>query len=117
MGQNNRKDIIYLHIAVMMFGVAGVIGQFVEVPSVMVALGRVICSSILLLITLSITDFGNNFVANHWWSAVVIAVSIQILRISLKIGTFVKATIKYITTIKIIVPKNIVKPNFFLPFI
>ena len=50
MGQNNRKDIIYLHIAVMMFGVAGVIGQFVEVPSVMVALGRVICSSILLLI-------------------------------------------------------------------
>ena len=50
MGQNNRKVIIYLHIAVMMFGVAGVIGQFVEVPSVMVALGRVICSSILLLI-------------------------------------------------------------------
>lgn len=50
MEQNSRKDIIYLHIAVMMFGVAGVIGQFVEVPSVMVAMGRVICSSILLFV-------------------------------------------------------------------
>lgn len=50
MEQNSRKDIVYLHIAVMMFGVAGVIGQFVEVPSVMVAMGRVICSSILLFV-------------------------------------------------------------------
>lgn len=49
MEKNNRKDILHLHIAVMMFSVAGVIGQFVEVPSVMVAMGRVICSSILLL--------------------------------------------------------------------
>lgn len=50
MEQNNRKDIFYLHIAVMMFSIAGVIGQFVEVPSVMVAMGRVICSSILLFV-------------------------------------------------------------------
>lgn len=47
---NNKKDILYLHIAVMMFGLSGVIGQFVEVPSVMVAMGRVICSSILLFV-------------------------------------------------------------------
>ena len=47
--ENNRKNILYLHVAVMMFSISGVIGQFVEVPSVMVALGRVICSSILLL--------------------------------------------------------------------
>ncbi len=50
MEQNNRKDILYLHIAVMMFSISGVIGQFVEVPSVMVAMGRVVCSSILLFI-------------------------------------------------------------------
>jgi len=50
MEQNNRKDIFYLHIAVMMFSIAGVIGQFVEVPSVMVAMGRVICSSVLLFV-------------------------------------------------------------------
>ena len=50
MGKSNRKDILYLNLAVMMFGIAGVIGQYVEVPSVMVALGRVICSSIILLV-------------------------------------------------------------------
>lgn len=49
MEKSNRKDILYLNFAVMMFGIAGVIGQYVEVPSVMVALGRVICSSIILL--------------------------------------------------------------------
>ncbi len=46
---NNRKDVLYLHIAVMLFGLAGVVAQFVELPSVIVALGRVICSSSLLL--------------------------------------------------------------------
>lgn len=50
MKKNNRKDILYLNLAVMMFGIAGVIGQYVEVPSVMVALGRVICSSVILLV-------------------------------------------------------------------
>lgn len=50
MEQGNRKDILYLNFAVMMFGIAGVIGQYVEVPAVMIALGRVICSSIILFI-------------------------------------------------------------------
>ena len=50
MEKSNKRDILYLNIAVMMFGVAGVIGQYVEVPSVMVALGRVICSSLILLV-------------------------------------------------------------------
>ena len=43
-------DKLYLNLAVMMFGIAGVIGQYVEVPSVMVALGRVICSSVILFL-------------------------------------------------------------------
>ena len=34
----------------MLFGLSGVIAQFVEVSAVMVALGRVICSSVLLFI-------------------------------------------------------------------
>ena len=50
MEKSNNKDILYLNFAVMMFSIAGVIGQFVEVPSVMVALGRVICSSVILFI-------------------------------------------------------------------
>lgn len=45
-----NRNIIYLHIAVMLFGLAGVAAQFVEVPAVLVALGRVICSSILLFV-------------------------------------------------------------------
>ena len=50
MKKSNKRDILYLNLAVMMFGIAGVIGQYVEVASVMVALGRVICSSIILLV-------------------------------------------------------------------
>jgi len=48
MEQNNRRNILYLHIAVMLFSISGVVGQFVEIPSVLVAMGRVICSSIIL---------------------------------------------------------------------
>ena len=48
MEQNNKKNILYLHIAVMLFSISGVVGQFVEIPSVLVAMGRVICSSIIL---------------------------------------------------------------------
>ncbi len=44
-----NKNILYLHIAVMLFGLAGVAAQFVEISAVMVALGRVVCSSLLLL--------------------------------------------------------------------
>ena len=47
--KQDKKSIIYLHVAVMLFGLSGVIGQFVEVSSVFVALGRVVCSSLLLL--------------------------------------------------------------------
>lgn len=45
-----NKNILYLHIAVMLFGLSGVTAQFVEISAVMVALGRVICSSILLFL-------------------------------------------------------------------
>lgn len=45
-----NKNILYLHIAVMLFGLAGVVAQFVEISAVMVALGRVVCSSALLLV-------------------------------------------------------------------
>lgn len=46
-----NKNILYLHIAVMLFGLAGVAAQFVEIPAVLVAFGRVVCSSILLFLT------------------------------------------------------------------
>lgn len=46
-----RKSIMSLHIAVMLFGFSAVLGQFVDAPAVIVAGGRVVCSSILLLVS------------------------------------------------------------------
>lgn len=43
-----RKSLASLHLAVMLFGMAGVLGQFVTVPAVLVAGGRVVCSVVLL---------------------------------------------------------------------
>lgn len=48
MEQNNRKDILYLHIGVMLFSFSGIIAQYVQVPSILAAMGRVLCSSLLL---------------------------------------------------------------------
>lgn len=47
LSKNTRKNVILLHIAVMCFSFSGVIGQYVQVPAVQVAMGRVICSSLL----------------------------------------------------------------------
>lgn len=52
--KTNRKEILYLHLAVMLFSLSGVVAQFVEVPSVLVAFGRVTCSSLLLFLILLI---------------------------------------------------------------
>lgn len=49
-----KREIIYLHIAVMLFGLAGVIGKFVSVPAILVTFGRVFFSSIFLLIIILI---------------------------------------------------------------
>ena len=49
MRENNKKRILFLHVAVMLFGFSGVLAQYVQVPAVLVAMGRVICSSLLLL--------------------------------------------------------------------
>lgn len=38
----------------MLFGLSGVAAQFVQVPAVMAVLGRVICSSLLLLVTAAV---------------------------------------------------------------
>ena len=49
-----KREIISLHIAVMLFGLAGVIGKFVSVPAILVTFGRVFFSSIFLLIIILI---------------------------------------------------------------
>lgn len=49
MEQNHKKDILYLHLGVMLFSFSGIIAQYVEIPSILAAMGRVLCSSTLLL--------------------------------------------------------------------
>ena len=44
------KSVAALNLAVMLFGFAAVIGRFVQVPSAVIAGGRVICSSAVLLV-------------------------------------------------------------------
>lgn len=45
MRENNKKSILFLHVAVMLFGFSGVLAQYVQVPAVLVAMGRVIVTS------------------------------------------------------------------------
>ena len=45
-----RKSLLSLHISVLLFGLAAVLGQFVDAPAVIVAGGRVLCSSLLLAV-------------------------------------------------------------------
>lgn len=47
---SNRRNILYLHVAVMLFALSGVVAQFVQIPAVLVALGRVVSSSLTLLL-------------------------------------------------------------------
>lgn len=46
---DGRKNVAFLHIAVMLFSVSGVVAQYVEVPAILVTLGRVVSSSLVLL--------------------------------------------------------------------
>jgi len=43
------RSVAALNLAVMLFGLAAVIGRFVQAPSVVIAGGRVICSAAVLL--------------------------------------------------------------------
>ncbi len=48
--QTDRRSLGALHLAVMLFGLSAVVGRWVNVPAVLVAAGRVVCSSALLLV-------------------------------------------------------------------
>lgn len=120
MEQNNKKNVLWLHIAVMLFSISGVVGQFVEIPSVLVAMGRVICSSILLFIIAKVKKeslkleskkdyalimFAGAVLAIHWTT---FFQSIQVS--SVAIGTITFSTFPlFITFIEPIVFKEKIK--------
>ena len=47
---SHGNSLAMLHISVMLFGLSAVLGQFVNLPAVTIAGGRVVCSSLALLI-------------------------------------------------------------------
>lgn len=78
-----NKAIIYVNIAVLLFGFAGLFGKWIELPSIGVTFGRVFFSSISLGLFLLITGqsfrleskkdvfvmiAGGIILAIHWWS-------------------------------------------------
>lgn len=102
-----KREIIFLHLAVMLFGLAGVIGKFVSVPAILVTLGRVFFSSIFLLIIVLIKkdnwklknhDYGYIFLAGiilavHWFTF------LQAIQIStVAIGTITFSTFPLFVT-------------------
>ncbi|MBQ2650634.1 MAG: DMT family transporter [Clostridia bacterium] len=55
MMEKNRRSLLLLHVAVMLFGLSGVLGKWVTVPAYAVAGGRSLCSCLLLLGVLKAT--------------------------------------------------------------
>lgn len=63
------RSVAALNLAVMLFGLAAVIGRFVQAPSVVIAGGRVICSAAVLLANkrdLGLAVFAGLVLALHW---------------------------------------------------
>lgn len=78
-----RKGLLFTHFAVLLFGLAGVIGKAVTLPAILVTFGRVAFSSVALLIFMKLKKepfrlgcmrdyrlmfLGGGIMAIHWWS-------------------------------------------------
>lgn len=48
--ENQKKSLLAIHVAVLLFGFAGLFGKLVSLPAILIALGRVFFSSIFLFI-------------------------------------------------------------------
>lgn len=79
----NKSHILYLNIAVLLFGFAGLFAKWIHIPSLGITFGRVFFSSITLFIYLKVTkadihiqnrkDFAMMLVSGailavHWWA-------------------------------------------------
>lgn len=79
----NKRSLIYLNISVVLFGLAGLFGKWIELPSLGITFGRVFFSSLSLGLFMLFTHqsfkvkerkdlllliFGGAILAAHWWS-------------------------------------------------
>lgn len=52
--ENQKKGLASIHVSVLLFGLSGLFAKWVELPAVIIVLGRVIFSSLFLLFLLKI---------------------------------------------------------------
>lgn len=79
----NKRSLIYLNIAVLLFGLAGLFGKWIDLPSLGITFGRVFFSSLSLAAFMLLTSqsfkvanrkdlhmliFAGAIMAIHWWS-------------------------------------------------
>ena len=93
-----KREIISLHIAVMLFGLAGVIGKFVSVPAILVTFGRVFFSSIFLLIIILIKKDNWKLKKRDYSYVIVAGIILAIQIATVAIGTITFATFPIFVT-------------------
>ena len=96
----NKRALLYVNIAVLLFGFAGLFGKWVDLPALGITFGRVFFSSIALGLFMLATGqsfrvqnkkhlklllLSGVFLAIHWWS---IFVSIQLSTVAIGTITF-----------------------------
>lgn len=52
--ENKKKGLVSVHIAVLLFGLSGLFAKWVQLPAVIIVLGRVVFSSIFLFVLLKV---------------------------------------------------------------
>lgn len=118
---NNKKDLMRLHLAVALFGMAGVIAKFLSWPSIAVCFGRVFISALFLIIFMSIRKEKIRLDSRRDYMTIVIAgivmgthwtAFIQSIQVSsVAIGTITFATFPlFVTILEPIVYKEKLKP-------
>ena len=100
--KNKNNGLLYVHLAVLLFGLSGLFGKLILLPAIIITLGRVFFSSIFLFsllkakkISLSLASkkeyllfiSAGAILAIHWWTFLA---SIQVSTVA--IGTISFAT-------------------------
>ena len=99
---NKTKSLIEIHIAVLLFGLAGLFGKFISLPSTIIVLGRVFFASIALGTVLSVTkqSFKLKAVKDYFYLGilgVILAIHWTTFFQSIKVSTVAVGLLSYST--------------------
>lgn len=100
--QENKKGLISVHIAVLLFGVSGLFAKMVDLPSIVITFGRVLFSSVFLFIMLRIRkaemklNCGRDYAA-LFMSGIILAIHWTTFSLSIQLSTVAVGTITFST--------------------